>query len=420
MSGTAQTAPSTGGPGAEPAREAERLQALVDRAASFELLAVPEGSSGGAPVQGAGGAVVGFRQRLALHRFHIELAPLSADGMRGVNRAGEVVGHLDLDWRVVPWKHVARPEDPPPATGLDSERSQRFAIQEARFSFAGGDELSAFGTGRTLPRCVDGVPRLTAAAVATLDGRAGDARGLQGNLVLCGEISRRTGFTGHLMLRIVDVENRLRSVGELPALEEVPDPTPDVTYLTWIARKGRGEEWANYFSAGPDGRPRGVNIPVELRGVVADVAATGDGLRVRELSTGGVVGKEIGFGREIQPRTGRNGTARSPFLFEGVSEYHFRDPSGTVVGAMTANFLEGRSMQVRLPGAADQPALRFSYYGAVVAGEGCFEGVTGTIYGTAGSVFAPPPFEHVITNLYAARLYDPYGRFRATAAGGGA
>jgi hypothetical protein len=40
------------------------------------------------------------------------------------------------------------------------------------------------------------------------------------------------------------------------------------------------------------------------------------------------------------------------------------------------------------------------------------------IYGSAGSVFAPPPADHVITNLYGARLDDPDGRFRVAGSGG--
>lgn len=403
------------------ASEAARLQRIVDRAESADLIAVPERSTDVAIRSGPDGEVVGFRFRAALHRFQIRLAPVSRQqGVRAANTAAEVVGHLDLEWRIVPWDHYVLPEASPPPTALDPTRTQRFAIQEARFSFGdGGDGFRSFGSGRTLPSWVDGEPRLTAAGLGTFTGGFGRLDGFEGNYTLCGELSVERGFEGHVMVRILDPGGVLRAAGPLHEPAPVPDPSPDVTYLTWIARKGHGEEWENFFSFDPAGQPRGVNIPVELRRVEADLADVAGSLAFQELRTGGVVGKEIGFGREVRPRTGRNGNARTPFQFEGVSEYHFYDPEGRVVGALTANFLEGRSIQVELPGAPDQPALRFGYYGAIVGGEGCFAGAQGTIYGTAGSVFAPPPFEHVITNLYVARLHDPRGRHRAVATGGG-
>jgi len=406
-----------------PEEETRRLQALVDQAASFDLAAVAGSSSGGGTVRGPDGRGVGFATRLELRRFRIGLAPIAAGGpVRATNTASELVGHLELDWRMIPWSLFARPDREPEPTTFDPSCSQRFAMQRGTFFLGSeGDGFESFGAGRTFPHWVAGRPRLTAAAVGTFTRGFGRLEGLEGNFTLCGELNAERGFEGHVMVRIVDPENRLRTDQPLPPSPSAPDPSPDVTYLTWVARKGQGDEWENYWSYTPEGEPRGVNIPVELKRVEADVTASGPrGLTVRNLQTGAVVGKEIGFGREVARRTERNGGERMPFQFEGVSEYELYDAAGTAVGAITANFLEGRSIQMELPGAAGQPALRFGYFGVIVGGKGCFSGVQGMIYGTAGSVFAPPPGEHVITNLYVARLYDPERRFRAAVTGGGA
>jgi hypothetical protein len=56
--------------------------------------------------------------------------------------------------------------------------------------------------------------------------------------------------------------------------------------------------------------------------------------------------------------------------------------------------------------------LRFGYFGPIIQGFGCFKGTQGFLYGAAGSVLAPPPADHVISNMYVARISDPEGRFR--------
>jgi hypothetical protein len=380
------------------------LARLVDQAASFHLLAVP-----------------GPDRAQTLHRFDLELEPPSAaHGVRGANTVGESAGRLDLRWSVIPWSWAARPDRQPPAERLDASRSQRITLQEAIFTFANGDGFRSFGTGRTFPVMAGGRARLTVAAVGNLVEGLGRLRGRQGNFTLCGELTADHQIEGHIMVRIVDPDGSLRT-GAAPApAAPPPNPTPDVTYLTWIAQKGESADQENYFSFSQDGQVRGVNIPVALHPVQTGIASLADGLRVRHLTVGPeVIGLEIGFGRETQPRTSISGTGLNPYQFEGVSEYTFYDRDGrTSVGAFKANFLEGRSFEMELPGAPGQSSLRFSYYGVITGGTGCFRGVQGMLYGTAGSVFNPPPSDHVISNLYVARLHDPDGRFRAGGPGG--
>lgn len=383
-----------------------RLQRLVDRAASFDLLVVPDPAGRGARI----------------HRFEIRLRrPSSTDGVRASNRVGEEVGRLDLRWLVIPDDFVARPDREPPFTSLDPGRSQRVVLQGCTFTFgSGGDGFRSFGTGRTLPTAPEGRPRLGVAAVGNVTEGLGRLRGFLGNFTLCGELSPERGFAGHVMVRLVDPEGVLVTGEPVPPLQVSAAGEADATYLTWVAQKGEGETQENRFSITPSGDVRGLNIPVELKEVRVGFAPGGSGgLRATGMVTGPVVGREIGFGREVRPRTPDSGTPWNPFQFEGVSEYLFHDSSGQTVGSLTANFLEGRSFQMRLPEAPEEPALRFGYYAPIVGAKGCFQGAEGMIYGAAGSVFSPPPAEHVITNLYVARLHDPGGRFRATEDGGG-
>ncbi len=377
------------------------LARLVDQAASFHLSVGPPGPD----------------RALSLHRLDLELElPSVARGVRGVNTIGERVGRLDLRWSVIPWSWAARPDREPPAGQLDRTQSQRFAFQEATFTFADGGGFRSFGTGRTFPVKVGDRTCLTVAAVGNLTEGLGRLQGRQGNYTLCGELTEDGQIAaGHVMVRLVDPDGSLRT-GAAPAPARPPAFTSDVTYLTWIAQKGETPDQENYFSFSPDGQVRGVNIPVALHPVRTGLADSGAGLRVRSLNVGSeVIGREVGFGRETKPRTPASGSGLNPFQFEGVSEYTFFDRDGrTPVGAFKANFLEGRSFAMDLPGAPGQSSLRFSYYGAITGGSGCFQGVQGMLYGTAGSVFNPPPSDHVISNLYVARLHDPEGRFRAT------
>jgi hypothetical protein len=218
------------------------------------------------------------------------------------------------------------------------------------------------------------------------------------------------------MMRILDPAGTLRTLQDLPAVEAIASPMPNTTFLTWIAQKAQTPDQENTFSINSDNQVRGLNIPVALKRVQVDFMPGGaGGLTSLDLRTVEVIGREIGFGRESVPRTPGRGTQLYPFQFEGVSRYTFYDAEGQTVGAFTANVVEGRSMQVQLPGMPEQPALRFGYFGPIIEGYGCFEGAHGFLCGAAGSVFAPPPADHVISNMYVARILDPQGRFRTSA-----
>jgi hypothetical protein len=400
-------------PGATPGVSAEVIQRLIDQAAGFNLYVVPEG--GGQP---AGSGTSGFVLTERLHRFDVTLQPPSSRSVQAANSLGEVVGQLEIRWFMIPDNFVARPDRQSATVQLDPGISQRFVMQETTFRFGNGEDgFRSFGTGRTFPMKVGNQPRIVVGAVGNLIEGFGKFRGHEGNFTVCGDL-QSDGFKGNILVRIQDSAGNLRTSSSVPALQPQSDPDPQTTYLLWAAQKGKGADQENFVSLGPDGQIRGMNIPTQLKLVHLDFAAQND-FQGKDFGIGAVVGREIGFGRGSIPGASPSGTALSPFLFEGVARYSFFSPAGKTVGAITTNVLEGRRFDMKLPAAPSEPALRFGFFGPILYGTGCFAGVEGMFYGSTGSVFNPPPGDHIITHFYMARLHDPEGKFRAAISGGG-
>jgi hypothetical protein len=391
------------------------LQRLIDQVAGFNLYVLPDPSG-----QPSGGrAITNFALSEALHRFEIELQPPSVKaGVQAKNIVGEQSGRLDLRWSFIPDSFAALPGREPPAIQLDFSRSQRFSMQEMTFRFGDGEDgFRSFGTGRTFPMMVGQQPRLAAAATGNVTEGFGKFRGHEGNFTLCGDLDAN-GFRGHIALRIVDFDYSLRDDHSLPPISAIPDPDPQTTYLMWGAQKGQGPGQENSVSFDPSGQVRGLNIATELKLLQMDFAAS-QRFHGTDFQIGKAIGTENGFGRGSVDGASPDGTARSPFLFEGVAQYSFFDGSGRKVGAVTTNVLEGRRFDMKLQGAPQEPALRFGFFGPMVIGYGCFHGAQGLFYGVTGSVFNPPPGQHVITHFYMARVNDPEGKFRAASGMGG-
>jgi hypothetical protein len=393
------------------------LQRLIDQAACFHLFAIPDGQRFGPALHAPGDthSVIGIRASQALHRFEISLElPVSGSVVRAANTVGELSGRLDLLWLMIPDDYAATPDREPPVTRLDPSRSQRFVMREMTFTFGDGrDGFRSFGTGRTFPTAGKR-PALVAAAVGNVVEGVGRFCGHEGNFTLCGELSAERGFLGHLVVRIADPRGNLRTLADLPPIEAGPDPDPGTTYLMWAAQKGAGQEQQNFPSLGPDGKLRGLNIPVELKlGSLGFSARGSEGFRSAEFRAGEVIGKEIGFGRGSFPDAPPTGTALTPYQFEGIAQYSFHDRQARDLGAIRSNVVEGRGFDMTLPDAPGEVAWRFGFFGPIILGLGCFRGVQGMFYGASASVFKMPPEAHVITHLYMARLNDPDSRFRA-------
>lgn len=392
------------------------LQSLVDRAAIFNVYTAPHTNTSGSQIRTNNGEIIGFKSEQILHHFDIELDSITtADGVKAKNALGEVAGGLSFRWRMIPPDFFARPDSEPPPLLVDVSRSQRFVMQKMTFRFGNGqDGFESFGTGRTFPMFVNGKPKLVVAAIGSLTKGFGKFHGYEGNFTLCGNLDAGQGFSGHLLVRILDHDGRLRATGEnfAPATGSITDP--DSTYLMWTAQKGTGKDQENYPSFDLRGEVQGLNIPMNLkRGSVSFTTQGEAGFRYRQLEVGEVIGREEGFGKGSIPGADPAGNLLSPFLFEGVAVYSFHDANGQPVGALKSNVLEGRRFDFNLPEAPGKTAWRFGFFGPIIEGFGCFRGVTGIFYGASASVFNPPPGDHIITHIYMARLFDRQGRFRA-------
>lgn len=416
--GAAATAEQSGRPAPGSTQlSSEALQYLVDQVAAFNLHVSPgAGRVNLVNARSGSAAAIGFRASEVLRRFGVEIElPSAESGVRALNVVGEPVGRLDLCWMMIPHDFMARPNLVPPATPLDSTRSQRFVMQEMTFTFGNGQEgFRGFGTGRTFPISVGGRPRLAVAAIGNIAEGLGKFGGHEGNFTLCGELDPDRGFVGHVLVRVLDREGRLRARGPLPPAREISDSEPGVSYLLWASQKGAGAEQENRPSLDPGGQVRGLNIPLRLKRLHIDAAALrADDFRSSELRVGEVIGLEVGFGRGSQPDAPPTGTPLSPYQFEGVARYSFDSEDGKTLGAITTNVLEGRRFDMTLTGLPGETAWRFGFFGPIIYGSGYFHGAQGMFYGASGSFFQPPPGLHVITHLYMARLYDPDGKFRA-------
>jgi len=389
----------------KPKYSATTLQHSIDQVVGFNLYARSAASS--KTESGRRGLVL----NATLNRFDILLQSPSKGGVQASNTVGETVGRLNLCWFMIPNDFVARPDHDPPVHRLDATISQRFVIQEAIFTFGEGrDGFRGFATGRTFPAMIGNQPRVVAAAIGNVIEGFGKFQGHDGNFTICGDL-QPDAFEGHILVRIIDSAGNLRTQAELPAVQAQANPAPQTTFLQWGAQKGEGADQENRFSIGPDGQPRGLNIPTQLKLLHLDFASNGE-FQGRDFVMGDAIGSEVGFGKGSVPGASLAGTSLSPFLFDGVAKYSFRDNTGKTIGSVTTNVLEGRRFDMKLPGASSPPALRFGFFGPIVCGTGCFQGVEGIFYGATGSVLMPPPGIHVITHFYAARIHDPQGKFR--------
>ena len=390
------------------------VQQLVDRAAWLNMFVVPEGgaSEGGGSLDKLSGGIV----EAALHRFKVEMREPSVEsGVRAKNVLGQRTGHIHLRWSLISDDEQARPAGESKPVLLDPFRSQRFVMQEASFTFGGGEDgFSSFGTGRVFPEFTEAEVRLDAAAVGNIAEGFGKFEGLEGNYVFAGRLTERGNFVGSILLRVVDPNGLLKATGPIEAFIPAPEPDPRAilpgrTYVLFKTGKS-GPEQRTTFDIGPQGQIRGIVIPQEYRLVRIDFSAGQRGGLQNEMEIGtNVVGGETSFSAVDPTHPGPPGTAENPATFQGVGTYFFRDQDGNEVAALTPQFLEGRTFAMTLAGAPDQIAARFGCLGPLLEGEGHFTGVQGLLVALSGVALMP----HLFNCLQLLYLNDPNGKFLA-------
>jgi hypothetical protein len=394
-------APPPPAPAAPPAAV---LQRRVDEAAYFNLSSLAAAPEADASVRGTAG-VTGVAVEEALYRLVVTpYAPSAKAPVHSANAVGECVGKFSHRWLMIPDDFVAAPGLTPPPTALDTGRAQRFVMLDATCVLGeGADGFHGFGTGRTLLATVNGRPQLLATAVGTiLQGFGRFAGHEDGTYLYCGSLSARTGFTGNLLLRVMDPQNTLRTDQPLPAIRPRPDPEPGVTYVVLRGEAVPDDPVAPNLA--PDGRRIGLVVQQGLKLQYCDCAATDEG-GVRAASRWGQrIGRVTAF-VTFDPASA-SGAALDPVPFTAYDEFVFFNREGETIGSFTASSSEGRVFNTSL---LSQPAIRFGGVGTILGGTGPFQGIEGLMTDNSLVVFTP----HVSASVYVLRIPDPRGKFRA-------
>jgi len=386
----------------------EAVLQLLDRAAYLNAFSLP-----GQPPGPPGGRPSAFEIDESLHRFVVHLGdPSRQEGLRASNTVGERVGRFRHRWRIVPDDFVAAPGRVPPEVLLDPTRSQRFVMLDGHCELGGHDSFRGFGTGRTFPMMEGGRTRLWVATVGTILEGSGRFRGLEGTYTHCGTLDPLSGFSGNLLLRVMDPEKKIYGRGVSGLLEVLPDPDPGSTYLVLRGQK-RDKKQKTAFFLGPDGQPAGLDVEQQLRLVDLDASARAAGGLRTGIEVGPVVGTMKARIQFNLLRPGAPGTAQAPIPFLSYNRYSFIDRNGGDIGSFEADSLEGRTFLLHLPGAPRQQALRFGGFGPLLNGSGAFAGIQGLM--TDNSVVGIAP--HAIVTTYVLRVVDPNGRFRTALRG---
>jgi hypothetical protein len=384
------------------------LQRLVDKAAYFNAFSLPDAKDCDVTIRGQGsnGDCIGFRVNEDLHRLAVTVQPLTGDsGLKAANAVGESYGKFKHRWVLAPDDFVGAPGREPPPTPLDPSRSQRFIMTDGVCTFGDGkDGFRGFGAGVTFPMTTDGRTQLLAATVGTiLEGFGSFKNHEEGTYVHCGSLSSEHGFTGNLLVRVMDSQGTLRTTGSLPVSRRQSFPEPDITYIVF---RGQAVETDPVTPrVGPDGQFRGLKVVQGLRLIDLN-SAVDDGPR-SVARVGQIIGK-ITAHVDFNP-TAPGGTALNPIPFTTFDELEFVDGAGLSIGGFSADSSEGRVFNIKVAG---QAGIRFGGVGPVLNGTGPFQGMKGLMTDNSVVIFQP----HVSASLYVLRLHDPGGRFRSTVA----
>lgn len=388
----------------------EMVQYLLDQAAYFNMFSSPDPEHADRAIRDAanGQEIIGTTVSEVLHRLNInQELPSSEQGVRAVNIVGEPIGRFSDRWMIIPDDFEARPGCEPPPTPLDPLRSQRFVMLDGVCALNGEAEgFRGFGTGVTYPAIVQGRPQLLAAAVGNILEGFGRFRDHEGTYTYCGSFDPRRGFSGNLMCRAPDLGGDLQTLSDLPAIKPVTCPASGLAYIMFRGQK-KDKNQKTLYSFAPDGRLEGFKVEQQLRIVQLDLFSRNhNGTRSRR-SVGPVIGRMTSqvFLNILNP--GAPGSAVAPIPFHSYNEYTFTDEEGRVIGSFVAQGGEGRTFNLKLPGAPGQMALRFGAFQQLAKGTGCFSGVEGLLTDNSAAGVSP----HALSTLYVLCINDPEGKY---------
>lgn len=407
--------PASSQPSASP-YSPEVLQRIVDQAAYFNVFSLPDKKITDVLIENQG-ETIGFRVHEQLHRFAVDVERPTADGgLKASNWVGEVYGKFKHRWLLAPDDFVAAPDREPPPTALDPSRSQRFVMLDGVCTFGRNnkDGFRGFGAGVTFPWTKDRKTELLAVTVGTiLEGFGAFKNHEQGTYLHCGAISRGTltqeyGFTGNMLLRVMDTQGTLRSTGSLHSLKGQAFPEPDYTYILFRGQAVPGDPVTPRI--GPDGQFKGLTVVQGLRLITLTSDAPA-GVGPRSVARLGQVIGKITAHVDFNPAD-PGGTNLNPIPFTTFDELNFIDDQGRNIGGFTADSSEGRVFNILVAG---QKGIRFGGVGRVLKGTGPFQEINGLMSDNSVVIFDP----HVSASLYLLRIHDPDCRFRSALCGDG-
>ncbi|PYP90374.1 MAG: hypothetical protein DMG65_11705 [Candidatus Angelobacter sp. Gp1-AA117] len=402
--GAAASALFAPGPGAS-SISPEEMQAQVDRAANLNIFSIPHGSAAQPAIYGGSyNAPVGMRIHENLHRFVIRTQPPGARSpITAEDIVGESVGTFTHRWMLAPDDFSGAPGKQPPPTPLDLSRSQRFVMLDSVCAFGNGENgFRGFGTGRTFPMNAGRQGQLHVTAIGTIVEGFGQFQGHEEAIYLyCGTLDLNRGFTGNIILRVMDRQDTFSTDSILPDPEELANPEPDITYVLLRGEAVPSDKVTPRI--GPGGQPMGLTVEQGLRLFDIDFKVRGESGIRSTAEPGPRIGK-ITATINFNPGW-PGGTALNPIPFTNFDEFVFTDHQGRRIGGFTGNSSEGRVFLTQISG---QPAIRFGGTGQILNGDGPFQGISGLLTDNSVVVFAP----HVSASIYVLRIPDPHGRFR--------
>lgn len=382
----------------------------LERVAYGQFQAVPSAESAGTFLPATpedyfginGGYGIGFKADV--HPFDSMVATLDRGiGLELDQRCGQRCGVLTGRWLFAPPEVEWSPGGEPTPTLWDPWRSHSLALLDTGLDFGGGHGLRGYGIGRALPITFRGEPRVLAGGVVDVREGTGGLAGLEGTIVFNGEL-RKLGFAGHLSVRLIDPEGRMRCGRELRPTPRVARPEPEVAYLVMRGEKRDPSIRTEY------GPPAGSNVrlvtPAQMRSAEFrfDPSAFGGPKTMRiDRQVIGTLHATVTLDILAPP-----GTPEQPNTFTTVNVYSFTDAEGHEVGTITAEVEMGRSFGLSFPSLTDQPAMRYGGYGRLVAGSGLFTGVEGGL--SVNSAIGIRP--HALSMLNVLRILDPDHRFQ--------
>jgi hypothetical protein len=399
-------------PTSTPTYSRELIQSLFDQSAFFNLLAVPDKTAPQPGIRGRGGyEIIGLQLCDYLHRLNVITIPPTEDHpIVPANAVGESIGSLHHRLMLAPDDFVGLPGLEPPPTPLDPSRTQRFILLDGSCTFGKRDDgFSSFGAGFTVPSWQSSQHGVDAVAVCTvLEGRGRLSGHNTGMYILAGSITPDYGFTGNILLRILDPQEVILTSYISSSLQPETNPDPDVTYF--LIRGQAREEQVVKPLTGPDGSFQGLQISQDLRicSVDSDFEAGRKGLQttIRVGQIMGIINTTV----VVNPADPR-GTPLAPLPGRVYGEYLFYDACGRTAAGFKVDFTESRSFRLPFADAPGLQSLLAGNIGRIYDGTGFFAGLDGLASDNLLVSFNP----HVSSGLYVFRVNDPQGKLRALA-----